>query len=116
MKCNSSKGLLKRFIPFFLTFVVGLVIASFFIPVAAPNLQFGRGKRQHRAEDEQIRMENQRLRLENYDLKMELKQAREASMDWNAGELPLMDVPPPPPPPVPAIPAAPAKAPAPPRR
>lgn len=106
--CNSSKGLLKRFIPFFLTFAAGLLIASFFIPVTAPS--WGRGKaKRHRAQHEQMERDMQRLREENLNLKMELKEARERSTDWTAGELPPVvwegPMPPPPPP-------APVKAPA----
>jgi hypothetical protein len=109
--CNSSKGLLKRFIPFFLTFAAGLLIASFFVPVTAPSFGRGRGKR-HRAQHEQMERDIQRLREENLNLKMELKEARERSIDWSTGEFPLMDAPVPPvafeapaPPPPPKAPA-----------
>ena len=36
------KGFFKRIVPFFLTFAVGLFIASFFVTIAAPNFQFRR--------------------------------------------------------------------------
>jgi hypothetical protein len=116
MKCNSSKGLLKRFIPFFLTFAVGLLIASFFIPITAPDFSgIGRKKRAHRAEDEQIRLEIQQLREENLNLKMELRSVRDGSFDWSRsedvhfGEHPLAIDAPPPPPPAPKAPSAPRK-------
>lgn len=64
-----SKGLLKRLLPFFLTFAVGLFIASFFVTVAAPNFEFNRGFRRHRQYDQMMQFENQRLRDENARLK-----------------------------------------------
>ena len=67
------KGFVKRIIPFFLTFAVGLFIASFFVSIAAPNFQFKRSnwKRNHRQYDRQMELEIQRLREENMRLKNE---------------------------------------------
>ena len=67
------KGFVKRIVPFFLTFAVGLFIASFFVAVAAPNFQFKsrNWKRNHRQYDRQMELENQRLRDENLRLKNE---------------------------------------------
>jgi hypothetical protein len=69
-----SKGFVKRVLPFFLTFAVGLFIASFFVTVAAPTFQFqNRGwRRNHRQYDRQREQEIQRLREENIRLKNQL--------------------------------------------
>ena len=43
------KGLLKRIVPFFLTFAAGLFIASFFVTIARPSFNgFRRGSNKHR--------------------------------------------------------------------
>lgn len=42
-----SKGLLKRLLPFFATFALGLLVASFFVSIAAPNLTFRRSWHRH---------------------------------------------------------------------
>ncbi len=67
------KGFVKRVLPFFLTFAVGLFIASFFMTIAAPTFQFqNRGwRRNHRQYDRQRELEIQRLREENMRLKSE---------------------------------------------
>ncbi len=64
----------KRVVPFFLTFAVGLFIASFFVTIAAPTFQFqNRGwKRNHRQYDRQRELEIQRLREENMRLQNQL--------------------------------------------
>ena len=67
-----SKDFVKRVVPFFLTFAVGLFIASFFVSIAAPNFQFNRGWRKHRQYHRTIESENQRLRDENFRLKKQL--------------------------------------------
>ncbi len=67
--CN--KGFFKRIVPFFLTFTVGLFIASFFITVAAPSFQFNNRSRRHREYHRTMEFENQRLREENRRLKAE---------------------------------------------
>jgi len=69
-------GFVKRIVPFFLTFAVGLFIASFFVTVAAPSFQIpNRGwRRNHRQYDRQMELENQRLRDENLRLRNEAKQ------------------------------------------
>lgn len=51
--------IVKRFAPFLLTFALGLLIASFFVSVAAPNFSnFKRGKRH---QNQQLKIENERL-------------------------------------------------------
>ena len=94
------KSLVKRIAPFFLTFAVGLFIASFFVTVAAPNFQFRRGFSRHREMDRQMRMENDRLRQENNRLKNRL--AETEKRDWVFEN--DLDVPPPPPPVAPVMP------------
>jgi hypothetical protein len=86
-------SLVKRVAPFFLTFAVGLFIASFFVTVAAPNFQFRRGFNRHRQMDRQMQMENQQLREENNRLKNRLAEAEKR--DWVLES--DLDVPPPPP-------------------
>jgi hypothetical protein len=86
------KSLIKRIAPFFLTFVVGLFIASFFVSVVAPNFQFRGGFNGHRERDRQMRCENQRLREENERLRNRLNEMEDS--DWVIN--PDINVPPPP--------------------
>ena len=86
------KGFVKRVVPFFLTFAVGLFIASFFVSIAAPNFQFNRGRRNHRQYDRRIESENQQLREENSRLKRELAEKDDVTVSGF-----YLDVPPPPP-------------------
>ena len=69
------QGFVKRVVPFFLTFAVGLFIASFFVTIAAPTFQFqNRGwRKNHRQYDRQREAEIQRLREENMNLKNEAR-------------------------------------------
>lgn len=93
-------SLVKRVAPFFLTFAVGLFIASFFVTVAAPNLQFRRGFNRHQQYHRRIESENQQLREENNRLKNRLAEAEKR--DWVLES--DLDVPPPPPPVPPTMP------------
>lgn len=71
-----GKVFIKRVLPFFLTFSVGLFIASFFVTIAAPRFQFNGGwRRHHQQYHRKMESENQRLREENMRLKIE-SQAR----------------------------------------
>ena len=66
------KGFLKRVLPFFLTFAIGLLIASFFVSIT-PNFKFQkRGWSKHRAYHQRLEFENQRLREEKELLKRQL--------------------------------------------
>lgn len=67
------KGFLKRVLPFFLTFAVGLLIASFFVSIT-PNFKFEKrgGWNRHRAYHQRLEFENQRLREEKEMLKRQL--------------------------------------------
>lgn len=109
-----SKGIVKRFIPFLITLGVGLLIASFFVPIL-PNLSFGRGRQRHREWHQQMERDKQSLLDENYNLKLQLEEMRKNQMrDWDGhvGVQPLVhELPaqPPPPPMPPNAPVAPKK-------
>ncbi len=88
------KEFLKRVAPFFLTFAVGLFIASFFVTIAAPSFSFKnrnwRGN--HQRYHQKIESENQRLKDENFRLKKEIaeKQRREIIVsDFEYTDAPL---------------------------
>ncbi len=90
-------GLVKRFVPFLLTFAVGLFIASFFVSVVAPSFQFkNRGWGKNR-ENHRLKHENQRLRQRVERLERE-KRMTNSEFEMN------LDVPPPPMPPIPPPP------------
>ena len=100
------KGFFKRIVPFFLTFAVGLFIASFFVSIAAPDFRFSmRGERtRHFERDRMMEFENQRLNEENLRLKKQLEDADEINVrnlkynyDFDVPPVPLM----PPPAPMP---------------
>jgi len=63
------KGLLKRIAPFFITFALGLFVASFFVTLTLPNIPQGRGWKRHQDYHRRLEFENQRLREENLRLK-----------------------------------------------
>ncbi|MGI8788955.1 MAG: hypothetical protein ACR2HG_14530 [Pyrinomonadaceae bacterium] len=95
------KGFIKRVAPFFLTFAVGLFIASFFVSIAAPTFQIpNRGWQRHEEYHRRLEFENQRLQEENYRLKKQI--ADEDSQDFSTLDL-KYPVPPPPLPPVPSL-------------
>jgi len=97
------KGFIKRVVPFFLTFAVGLFIASFFVTIAAPRFEFKNRswKRNHRQYDRQRELEIQRLREENIRLKNQLSDKALENVDFQE----LKYAVPPPPPMSPAPPA-----------
>ena len=81
----------KRIIPFVVTFVLGLFIASFFVALSAPKVEIETNweKRDYG----KMRMENRKLKKENCRLKWKLrKKSRESYM-----REPWLNVPPPPP-------------------
>jgi hypothetical protein len=89
-------SIVKRVAPFFLTFAVGLFIASFFVTVAAPSFQFNRGFSKHRQYHRRIEAENQRLREENLYLRNRVTEMEKR--DWVFEEAPTS---------IPSLPAAP---------
>lgn len=81
----------KRVISFILTFVAGLIVASFFVSIM-PRFEFKRGGRHGRKHHfEELQRENEQLRQENERLKMEKMNAEDFDMH--------IDAPMPPPPP-----------------
>jgi hypothetical protein len=93
------KGFIKRVVPFFLTFAVGLFVASFFVTIAAPSFQFkNRGwKKNHRQYDRQREVEIQRLREENSLLKNQLAERERQAFTFHPAFESELPVPPPPP-------------------
>jgi hypothetical protein len=84
------KGFIKRILPFFLTFSLGLLIASFFVTIAAPNFNFQRrGFNRHREYDRRMEFENRQLRDENNRLKQQLNENENLSEDSNVPAPPL---------------------------
>lgn len=92
------KVFIKRIAPFLLTFAVGLLIASFFVAVTAPNFRFNREGRFRQTR--YLKNENQRLRQENERLKRELAEREAMNTEYEFS----FDVPPPPMPPMPPAP------------
>jgi hypothetical protein len=86
-----GKGFFKRAVPFFLTFLVGVLIAGIFVPIGSPNFQFRkRGWQNHREQHERMDSEMQRLRDENERLRKQLSEIKEQNL------IEELDVPPPP--------------------
>lgn len=101
------KGFFSRIVPFFLTFAVGLFIASFFVTIAAPTFRFPfRGdRRRHSERDRMMEYENQRLNEENSLLRKQLNDTDKSSVknlkytfDYDVPPVPLT----PPAPPAPS--------------
>lgn len=95
------KVFIKRFAPFLLTFAVGLVVASFFVTVAAPSFQFKNRSGKYK-KFRYLKNENERLRRENDRLQRELAEREAINSEYEFS----LDVPPPPP-----LPPMPRKAP-----
>lgn len=93
---------IKRFVPFLLAFGVGILVASFFISVAAPSFQFKREGRYGRYY--RMKCENERLRRENLRLERRLAERKASEAEFMG-----LDVPPPPMPPMPPPPPAPRR-------
>jgi hypothetical protein len=87
-------ALIKRFIPFFLTFALGLFIASFFVSVAAPNLNI-RSRGFKNRDYHRLRYENERLRERVRRLESE-RLNNDFDLDINVPPPPPMPPPPPP--------------------
>ncbi len=91
------RSFIKRFVPFFLTFAFGLLVASFFVSVAAPRFQFNREGRHRKYHH--LKYENERLRRENQALERRLAERKASETEFMG-----LDVPPPPMPPMPPPP------------
>ncbi|MEO8648549.1 MAG: hypothetical protein ABI539_05225 [Acidobacteriota bacterium] len=82
----SCRGVVKRFVPFLLTFAAGLFIASLFVPLTSP---FRRAALKGCHEQGLIR-ENRELRETNERQRRELEVLRrEAINNWSPDELEL---------------------------
>ena len=104
----SYLAVFKRVLPFFLTFSAGLLIASIFVPITAPNFNSGFNRRAKMREYRQLKLEVEQLRNENCRMERELQELREAhaeQMSPNCDSVPAFDLPvPPPAPPAPGAP------------
>ena len=99
------RGFLKRVLPFFLTFSLGLLVASFFVSIAAPSFNFQ--KRNHRCreyrENQRLRTENDSLRRDNNSLRRQMADAENEvktiyiKPDFDSDAPSTLPVPPPPP-------------------
>ena len=100
----SYLSIFKRIIPFFLTFAAGLLIASIFIPIGAPNFQRPNGGGRWRHHNE-CKREKESLRREVDRLRQELEQAHRnaAEVEFRTLEYGVpenrIEAPAPPPPP-----------------
>lgn len=95
------KGLLKRIVPFFLTFAAGLFIASFFVTIATPSFNgFRRGSNKHR-EIQRLKTELNETKKENCDLKKQIREIKQDSDNIEFGDYSVppvnLDAPPAPP-------------------
>lgn len=66
-----KKGLLKRLVPFFLTLVIGLFVASFFVDLSLPKFNRRYEVRHSCWRSNELMRENQRLREENFRFNQE---------------------------------------------
>jgi hypothetical protein len=89
--------MLKRIIPFIVTFVIGLAVASFFVSII-PSFNFKRDGKCRKGQQE-LRYENERLRVENERLNAERDFTREV-VPMRVEEIPNVELPVPPMPPV----------------
>ena len=93
------KGLIKRLVPFFVTFAAGLFIASFFVTIATPSFNFRRGPGRF-GEMQRLRSENQELKRTNGELRRQVEELRintVSAENFTLDGFPLeTDAPPPP--------------------
>ena len=103
----SYLAVFKRVLPFFLTFSAGLLIASIFVQITAPNFNSGFNRRAKMREYRQLKLEVEQLRSEKCRMRRELQELRQAQaeqMSPNWDSVPAFDLPVPPPPPAPSVP------------
>lgn len=75
------KGFIKRIVPFFLTFIAGIFIASIFVPLSMPNLRMpSRGSHKYR-EVQRLRTELQESRRESCELKKEIRELKQNAVN-----------------------------------
>lgn len=102
----SYLSIFQRVVPFLLTFAAGLLIASIFVPIAAPSFSGGEGRgnrcREHKRamyfEYESLRQERDQLREEVDQLRREAADADFKNLKFIVPEV-NVEAPPPPPPP-----------------
>jgi len=104
----SYLAIFKRVIPFFLTFAAGLLIASIFVPITAPNFNGFQNRRSNKMREyRQLRVEVEQLRAEKCRMKRELEELRrinaEQAPNWDTVPAFDLPVPPPAPPSVPRV-------------
>jgi len=96
----TGKGIFKRLVPFFLTLMAGIFIASIFVSVSSP-FGFRARRMQMRNEMEQLRIENDQLRRENRCMRRQfgIPASHAFDEDFSVPPVPpvVTDVPPPPP-------------------
>lgn len=101
------KGIIKRVVPFFLTFIAGLFIASIFVPLSIPNLKMPtRGSHKYR-EVQRLRSELKESRKESCELRKEIRELKQnaVNVEYDVFEgVPPVAVDAPPPPPAPRAP------------
>ncbi len=96
--------IVKRFAPFLLTFALGLLIASFFVSVAAPNFSSFKRNRKHH-DCKRTKAENERMQDRISFLERRNAQLESEKMNVDNDFETTFDVPmPPPPPPAPIAP------------
>ena len=98
-----SKDFLRRVVPFFAAFLVGVFIASFFVSIGRPG--WGGRRARHFEEDRQMRLQNEQLVEENFRLREQLDE-RSVSIEHHLIEPGVRGLVPAPPPPRPAAPQA----------
>ena len=87
-------GLLKRIVPFALTFAVGLFLASFFVSLALPGEAWRTERRINKANElRQLRMDFQRLEERYREVRQENEELKKKSRDWDSDDL-MDEVPP----------------------
>ncbi|MBX3245131.1 MAG: hypothetical protein KF685_11815 [Acidobacteria bacterium] len=80
-------GIIKRLVPFFLTFAVGLLVASFFVPLSFPSLSGLRMKaEERRSRIERMRYGRHEVMRENRQLKEEVIRLRERVAEMESGK------------------------------
>lgn len=72
------KEFVKRFAPFFLTFALGMFLASLFLPVSSSRSNYKRSWKYR---------EHKRTKCENYRLKRQLEELRQENLELKENQL-----------------------------